>query len=86
VPAEEKRFYDRERLTGRSLSMREYLDRALWWMDRQRLEEPFDSEDDRRASLREAIVDFEQRRLLERVASGESFDELERESAGGRWE
>jgi hypothetical protein len=84
--------WDAEPLTGRSLTMREYLDAVLWWVRRHHREvddswhTPFKDDDARREDLRRYVEDREQRKMLERVASGESWSAIKASTRGGRVE
>ena len=80
---------ERDEFTGRSLTMREFLERVLWWMD---LGAPLggrglDPEDHeaRLESLRQEIVSYEMRRMFERL-DGEDWPDIRRSAQGGRWE
>ena len=84
--------WDAEPLTGRSLTMREYLDAVLWWVDRHYRQVDADwhtpSEDDeaRRADLRRYVQDREERKMLKRVGDGESWSAIKASIRGGRLE
>jgi len=84
--------WDAEPLTGRSLTMREYLDAVLWWVQRHYREidaawhTPFPDDDARRADLRRYVADREERKMLERVAAGEDWVAIKASTRGGRLE
>ena len=82
--------WDGSYLTGRSLSMREYLDAVLWWVDRHYREipdswhEPFADDDARRASLKQYVQDREERTMLKRVGRGEDWQAIVATTRGGQ--
>ena len=89
---EEGKWWEREGLTGRSLSMQEYLEVVVKWVDRHYVEDarmgrpPFQSDSERIADLRDAIQSAEQLRLLKRVTAGEDWWEIKASTEGGRLE
>lgn len=84
--------WDAEPLTGRSLTMREYLDAVLWWVHRHYRElddswrTPFPDDDARREDLRRYVEDAEQRKMLRRFGEGESWSAIKASTRGGRLE
>ena len=89
MASERKYEESRDEFTGRSLTMREYLERVLFWIDNG---SPLggrdiapDDQEARLEGLRRCIVDFETRRMLERLAD-EDWAEIRKSAAGGRWE
>jgi hypothetical protein len=82
--------WDAEPLTGRSLTMYEYLDAVLLWVRRHYREideswhKPFPDDGARRDDLRRYIQDREQRKMLRRVGQGESWQAIKASTRGGR--
>ncbi|MEA2368422.1 MAG: hypothetical protein QOH38_1140, partial [Thermoleophilaceae bacterium] len=84
--------WDGSYLTGRSLTMREYLDAILWWVDSHYREipeswhTPFPDEDARREHLKRHIQDREERSMLKRYGRGEDWQAIKAATRGGRFE
>ena len=84
--------WDAEPLTGRSLTMHEYLDAVLWWVQRHYREideswhAPFPDDATRLADLRGYVEDAEQRKMLRRFGEGESWAAIKASTRGGRVE
>jgi hypothetical protein len=84
--------WNAEPLTGRSLTMREYLDAVLWWVDRHYRErgepwhESFENDQARRHDLSRYVQDREERKMIERFAAGESWSAIKASTRGGRLE
>ena len=81
--------WDAEPLTGRSLTMDEYLNAVLRWVDshfvpRRLMGEDLEDEHERLESLRDAIRSAEQLRMLKRVGAGEDWSEIKASTRGGR--
>jgi hypothetical protein len=79
-----------ELLTGRSLTMREYLEVVLRWIDRHCEErigpwrDPFAGDESRLADLREHIQSAEIRKMFHRVGAGEDWHAIKASTRGGR--
>jgi hypothetical protein len=71
-------------LTGRSLTMREYLDAVLTWVDRHYEPRTSLDADARLRDLREHIQAVEARTLLRRFGAGEEWRIIKASTRGGR--
>jgi hypothetical protein len=84
--------WDGSYLTGRSLTMREYLDAVLRWVDRHYREipdawhRPFPDDDARREDLKRYVQDREERSMLKRFGRGEDWQAIKASTRGGRLE
>lgn len=84
--------WDAEPLTGRSLTMDEYLDAVLWWVHRHYRERadfwhaPFPDDEARRDDLRRYVQDREERKMLRRFGAGEDWAAIKASTRGGRLE
>ena len=85
-------IWDGSYLTGRSLTMREYLDAVLRWVDghyRERddpLHRPFADDEARRESLKHHIQNREKRKMLRRFGDGDEWRAIKASTRGGQLE
>jgi hypothetical protein len=77
-----------ELLTGRSLTLREYLDAVLLWVERHYEVRPLSLREhiDRRADLRGFVQQAEVRRMLQRYGAGDEWSDIRESAFGGRLE
>ena len=85
-------IWDGSYLTGRSLTMREYLDAVIWWIESHYREiddswhQSFSDDEARREDLKRHIQDREQRKMLTRFGQGEEWSAIKASTRGGQVE